>query len=51
MRKVSFYFKHIIVILSWRSISLFVWGFSSHSKIFHSYGDVTITGEWLQILS
>ena len=30
---------------------LFVWGFSSHSRIFHSYGDVTITGERLQILT
>ena len=26
-------------------------GFSSHSRIFHSYGDVTITGEGLQILT
>ena len=29
----------------------FVWGFSSHSRIFHSYGDVTITNEGLQILT
>mgnify|MGYP003691732393 CR=1 FL=1 len=29
----------------------FVWGFSSHSRIFHSYGDVTITGEGLQIFN
>ena len=29
----------------------FVWGFSSHSRIFHSYGDVTITDEELQILT
>ena len=28
-----------------------VCGFSSHSKIFHSYGDVTIAGEELQILT
>ena len=28
----------------------FVWGFTSHSRIFHSYGDVTITGEGLQSL-
>ena len=27
----------------------FVQGFSSHSRIFHSYGDVTIKGEGLQI--
>ena len=32
-------------------ICLFVWGFSSHSRIFHSYGDFTITGEGLQILT
>ena len=28
-----------------------VWSLSSHSRIFHSYGDVTITGEGLQILT
>ena len=33
------------------SISLFVWCLSSHSRIFQSYGDVTITGEGLQILT
>ena len=30
---------------------LFVMDFSSHSSIYHSYWDVTITGEGLQILS
>ena len=30
-------------------VCLFVCGFSSYSRIFHSYGDVTIAGEWLQI--
>ena len=31
-------------------LNLFVvWGFSSHSRIFHSYGDVTIAGKGLQI--
>ena len=30
---------------------LFVCGFTSHSRIFHSYGDSTVTGEWLQILT
>ena len=30
---------------------LFFWGFSSYSRIFYSYGDVTITGEGLQILT
>ena len=29
----------------------FVWDLSSHSKNFHSYGDVTILGEGLQILT
>ena len=29
----------------------FLWGFSSHSRFFHLYGDVTITGEGLQILT
>ena len=24
------------------------WSFSFHSRIFHSFGDVIITGEWLQ---
>ena len=33
------------------SFDLFVWGFSSHSRIFLSYGDVTISGEGLQILA
>ena len=26
-----------------------VWGFSSHSRIFHSFGDLTILGEGIQI--
>ena len=32
-------------------ISLFVWCLSSHSRIFQSYGDVTITGEGLHSLT
>ena len=32
-------------------VCLIVWGFSSHSRIFHPYGDVTNTGEGLQILT
>ena len=32
-------------------ILLFVWDLSSHSKFFHSYGNVTIAGEGLQILT
>lgn len=30
---------------------LSVCGFSSHSSIFHSYGEVTVTGERLHILT
>ena len=32
-------------------VCLFVWFFPSYSRIFHSYGDVTIAGEGLQILT
>ena len=32
-------------------VCLFVWSLSSHSRIFHSYGDVTIACEGLQILT
>ena len=32
-------------------VCLFVWSLSSHSRIFQSYGDVTIAGEGLQILT
>ena len=32
-------------------VCLFVRSFSSQSRIFHSFGDVTITGEGLQILT
>ena len=31
-------------------VCLFVWGLSSNSRIFHSYGYITITGVRLQIL-
>ena len=30
-------------------VCLFAWSLSSHLRIFYSYGDVTIAGEWLQI--
>ena len=30
-------------------VCLFAWSFSSHLRIFYSYGDFTIAGEWLQI--
>ena len=32
-------------------VCLFVWGLSSRTIIFHSYGDVTIAGEELQIMN
>ena len=32
-------------------IGLFAWGFLSQSTIFHSKGDVTMTGEGLQFLT
>ena len=32
-------------------VCLFVWGFSTHSRIFQSFGDVTIGGKILQILT
>ena len=32
-------------------ILVIVWGFSSHSRIFNSYGDVTFAGEGLQSLT
>jgi hypothetical protein len=30
--------------------SLIIYGFTSRSRIFHSYGDVTIAGDWLFIV-
>ena len=30
---------------------MFVWSFSSNSRFLHLFEDVTITGEWLQILA
>ena len=42
-------FEIKIVALPYRC--LFVWSLSSHSIIFQSYGDVTIAGEGLQILT
>ena len=47
--KLNFLIKSCPLSLSY--CLLFVWGFSSHLRIFHSYGDVTITGEGLQILT
>ena len=41
------FLKNYIFVLFFRRC-LFVWGLSSHSRIFHSYVDVTITDEGLQ---
>ena len=30
---------------------LYDWGFASDSRIFHSFGDITIAGEGVQILT
>ena len=32
-------------------LCLFVWGFSSHARIFQSYGDVNIISEGLQVMT
>ena len=32
-------------------VYLFVWSCTSHTRIFHSYGDVTITSEWIKTLT
>ena len=37
--------------ISLNKYKTFLFGFSYHSRIFHSYGDVTITSEGLQILN
>ena len=42
----------ILINLNWHNNScLFDWSLSSHFRIFHSYGDITITGEGLQTLT
>ena len=41
----------MILITITSSLSLFVWGSSSHLRIFRSYGDVTVTGGGLHILN
>ena len=54
MNKIHIMFIMVIFIFLWdysnlrrqaTNVCLFVLGFSSHSRIFHSYGVVTITGE------
>ena len=46
-----FFYKNKWILLTSRYVCLFVLGLSSHSRIFHSYGDLTITVEGLQILT
>ena len=43
--------EHPIEKLSLKWICLFVWSFSSHLRIFHSYGEVIINSEGLQMLT
>ena len=44
---------HINLLLFWKSrfVYLFVWGITSHLRIFHAYGDITITAQGLQTLT
>ena len=44
-----FYWSYLSVL--WICFCLFVWSLSSLSRIFHSYGDDTIAGEGLHILT
>ena len=45
-RQENFTFK-IYFFFNFNYLVLFVWCFTAHLRIFHSYGDVTITGEGL----
>ena len=45
----AFFFQREIHVIY--NVCLFVLSFTSHSRIFHSHGEVTITGEGLQILT
>ena len=47
----SLYHKNILYKQNLNNNVLFACGFSSHSKNFHSHGDVTMAGEGLQILT
>ena len=40
-----------VAITTWPAHVLFLWGFSSHSRSFHSNGDVTVTGEGLALMA
>ena len=41
----------VMKVLKVEVVCLFLGGFTSHLKIFHSYDDITITGEGFQILT
>ena len=41
---------HLTIFITFDCL-VFLCGFSSHSRIFHSYGDITMTGEVLQSLT
>ena len=47
----TFHVYFICQLCSFLFVYLFIWGLSSHLRIFHSYGDVTNSGEGLHILS
>ena len=43
--------KNGLLISTTLQILFVFWNFSSHLRIFHSFGDITIAGEGLQILN
>ena len=49
--KVVDFINFCVCVISKPYFCLFVWSFSSHSRILQSFGDVTIAGEGLQILT
>ena len=50
MRERVFLHKYSIMCATLNStLLLLVWGFSSHSRVFYSFGEVSITSELLQI--
>ena len=44
---------HLLIfkIIQLQNLCLFLWSFPTHSRIFHTFGDVTIAGEGLQMLT
>ena len=49
LKQISTLWDHTLIVHLF--ISLFVWGFPSHSRFFHLFGRVTITGEGWQTTS